>query len=203
MDGNDRQIIAILRGVRPEEAVAVCEALIKAGITRIEVPLNSPDPFDSIARMVEACGARALIGAGTVLREEDVARLAEIKARLVVSPDCNPAVIAATKAAGMLSYPGVFTATECFTALRHGADGLKLFPAFKLGLDGYKALSAVLPSVPTYAVGGVGPEDFAAWLEAGVTGFGIGTGVYKPGMSAEDVGGRAATLVAAWDACRP
>ena len=140
-----REIIAILRGVQPHEAVAITEALIAAGITRIEVPLNSPDPYDSIARMIAHAGNAAMIGAGTVLDTDAVARLAGIGAGMVVSPDTNADVIAATKAHGMASYPGVFTATECFTALRHGADGLKFFPAFKLGLDGFKALSAVLP----------------------------------------------------------
>ncbi len=195
-----REIIAILRGLRPDEAVAVTEALIAAGIDRIEVPLNSPEPFDSIARMVAVAGDRALIGAGTVLAPEDVARLADIGARMVVSPDCNPAVIAATKAAGMLSYPGVFTATECFAALRASADGLKIFPAFKLGVDGLKALKAVLPpAAPVYAVGGVGAEDFAAWRAAGAAGFGIGSALYAPGMTAEQVGARAEALAAAWD----
>ncbi|MFD1342170.1 2-dehydro-3-deoxy-6-phosphogalactonate aldolase [Litorisediminicola beolgyonensis] len=196
-----RPIIAILRGVTPDEAVPICTALIENGITRIEVPLNSPDPFDSIAAMIEAHGQDAQIGAGTVLDTDSVARLAGIGARLVVSPDCNPSVIAATKSAGLLSYPGVMTATECFTALRHGADGLKFFPAFKLGLDGFQALSAVLtPDAETYAVGGVGPEDFAAWRQAGISGFGIGSGIFKPGFSVEDVAARARALVEAWDA---
>jgi 2-dehydro-3-deoxyphosphogalactonate aldolase len=199
-----REIIAILRGLRPAEAVAVTEALIAAGITQIEVPLNSPDPFDSIARMVEVAGDRALIGAGTVLDPADVARLAGIGARMVVSPDCNPAVIAATRSAGLLSYPGVFTATECFTALRAGATGLKVFPAFKLGADGLKALRAVLPpATPVYAVGGVGAEDFSAWRKAGATGFGIGSALYAPGMGAGEVGARAAALAQAWDATEP
>lgn len=196
-----RDIIAILRGIGPEDAVPVARALLEAGIDRIEVPLNSPEPFDSIARMVDALGSEATIGAGTVLDPADVDRLAAIGARMVVSPDCNPEVIAATKDAGMLSYPGVFTASECFAAIRAGADGLKIFPAFKLGTDGLKALSAVLPrEVPTFAVGGVGPDDFSAWRSAGVTGFGIGTGIYTPGASAEDVATRAAGIVSAWDA---
>ncbi|WP_299821023.1 2-dehydro-3-deoxy-6-phosphogalactonate aldolase [uncultured Jannaschia sp.] len=179
-----REIIAILRGITPDDAVSVCEALISAGIDRIEVPLNSPEPFDSIGRMVETAGDRAVIGAC-----------------MVVSPDCNPEVIRATKAAGMLSYPGVFAATECFAALRAGADGLKVFPAGKLGTDGLKALSAVLPrETRIYAVGGVGPGDFAAWHAAGTTGFGIGTGIYTPGLGVAEVTRKAAALVAAWDA---
>jgi 2-dehydro-3-deoxyphosphogalactonate aldolase len=196
-----REIIAILRGLTPAEAEPMAEALIGAGITRIEVPLNSPQPFDSIARMVAVAGDRAVIGAGTVLDPADVLRLAQIGAGMVVSPDCNPRVIVATKGAGMLSYPGVFTATECFTALRNGADGLKFFPAFKLGLDGYQALKAVLPpEAATYAVGGVGPKEFAEWRAAGITGFGIGSALYKPGRTLEDTRARAAEMVAAYDA---
>lgn len=195
-----REIIAILRGVQPLEAVDIMMALMDAGITKIEVPLNSPEPFDSIERMVKAAADRALIGAGTVLDEAEVSRLAAIGARMVVSPNANPAVIAATKAQGLLSYPGVLTPTEAFAALRAGADGLKFFPAFKLGLDGFKALSAVLPeATKTYAVGGVGPADFADWRGAGITGFGLGSNLYKPGYSAEKVGQLAADIVRAYD----
>ncbi len=198
-----REIIAILRGLTPPEAEPVAKALIAAGITKIEVPLNSPDPFDSIRRIVDLAGDSALIGAGTVLDPVQVVQLAQIGAGMIVSPDCNARVISATKAAGLRSYPGVFTATEAFTALRHGADGLKFFPAFKLGVDGFSALKAVLPAdTATYAVGGVGPEDFGAWLDAGVTGFGIGSGLYKPGRSAAEIAARAADLVMAWDAAK-
>ena len=196
-----RNIIAILRGLRPETALSITDALIAAGITRIEVPLNSPDPFDSIAAMVAHAQGRALIGAGTVLDVAAVDRLAQIGAKMVVSPDTNPAVIEATKAQGMLSYPGAFTATECLTALRHSADGLKLFPAFKLGVDGYKALAAVLPkSVETYAVGGVGPADFAAWQAAGINGFGLGSHLFKPDYDATKVGHLAKECVTTYDA---
>lgn len=196
-----REIIAILRGLTTAEAEPVTDALINAGITKIEVPLNSPDPFETIRRMVVHAGDRALIGAGTVLDPVQVGQLREIGAGMVVSPDCNPRVIAATKAAGMLSYPGVMTATEAFTALRNGADGLKFFPALKLGLDGLSALKAVLPpEAATYAVGGVGPAEFDAWLKAGITGFGIGSALYKPGMSQSEIAERAAEMVAAWDA---
>ncbi len=196
-----REIIAILRGITPAEAAPAARALIDAGITKIEVPLNSPDPFDSIAAMIQEAGSDALIGAGTVLNVDAVARLHEIGAGMVVSPDCNTDVIAATKAHGMLSYPGVFTATECFAALRAGADGLKFFPAFLLGTSGLKALKAVLPKdTATYAVGGVGADDFADWRAAGVTGFGIGSQLYAPGVSAAEIETRAAKMVAAWDA---
>lgn len=196
-----REIIAILRGIRPGEARAVAETLIEAGIARIEVPLNSPDPYDSIAAMLEAAGERAVIGAGTVLDTGAVDRLAGIGARMVVSPDCNPEVITATKTAGMLSYPGIMTPTEAFAAIRAGADGIKLFPASLLGTDGFAALSAVLPKgVKSYAVGGVGPSNFADWRAVGIAGFGIGSGIYKPGFTPEDVGARAREIVAAYDA---
>ena len=195
-----REIIAILRGIRPEEVEAVTGALIDAGIGRIEVPLNSPDPFESIVRMRRFAGAAAVVGAGTVLSVDEVSRLASIGAQMVVSPDCNPEVIRATKAAGMLSFPGVFTPTECFAALRAGADGIKIFPASQLGAAGLAAIRAVLPvGTRAYAVGGVGAADFVEWHKAGVTGFGLGTALYKPGMSAEDVGARARAIVAAFD----
>ncbi|MEL6617623.1 MAG: 2-dehydro-3-deoxy-6-phosphogalactonate aldolase [Pseudomonadota bacterium] len=195
-----REIIAILRGIQPSEATPVAAALIDAGIDRIEVPLNSPDPFDSIAAMLAAFDQQATIGAGTVLSVEDVDRLYRMGAHMVVSPDANASVIVATKQAGMLSFPGVLTPTECFSALQAGADGLKLFPASHLGTSGLGAIKAVLPpDTKTYAVGGVGPADFADWLAAGITGFGIGSALYKPGMAMADVAARAADMVAAYD----
>ena len=196
-----REIIAILRGITPDEAVPVADALVTAGITRIEVPLNSPQPFDSIGKMLDVHRDDALIGAGTVLDVRDVERLHEMGAHMVVSPDANATVIVATKQAGMLSYPGVMTPTECFAALQAGADGLKLFPASHLGISGLKAISAVLPKgTRTYAVGGVGAADFADWLGAGVTGFGIGSALYTPGLTVDDVAARAVEMVAAYDA---
>ena len=196
-----REIIAILRGITTKEAPAIAELLIEAGIDKIEVPLNSPSPFESIESLINTFGNVAVIGAGTVLQVEQVEHLAAINASMVVSPDCNPDVIMATKRAKMLSYPGCFTATECFTALRHGVDGLKLFPSFLVGPKGLEALRAVLPkTAPIYAVGGVGPDNFADWVGAGATGFGIGSSLYKPGMSLADIRAKVQDITAAYDA---
>lgn len=196
----ERNIVAILRGITPDEAQSVAAALIGAGITRIEVPLNSPDALHSIARLAQDFDGKAEIGAGTVLSVEDVAGVVHAGGRLIVSPNTDAAVIRATKQNGLVSLPGVFTATDCFQAIAAGADALKIFPAFLIGPEGLKALRAVLPpGCPVYAVGGVGPGDFAAWQRAGAAGFGIGTALYTPGRSAAEVAARADEMVAAYD----
>jgi 2-dehydro-3-deoxyphosphogalactonate aldolase len=196
-----RNLIAILRGITPDEALPIAQALVAAGITRIEVPLNSPDPFRSISQMAAGLAADVEIGAGTVLTVDDVAAVQAAGGSLIVSPNCNPDVISATRARGMASWPGVMTPTECFAAIQAGATGLKIFPASLIGPDGLKAIRAVLPKdLPVYAVGGAGPSNFADWVKAGASGFGIGTALYTPGTTAAEITARAAGIVAAHDA---
>lgn len=193
-------LIAILRGITPPEAVDICGAILDAGIERIEVPLNSPDPFASIQAMVDTFGDKALIGAGTVLSTDDVGRVAQVGGNLIVSPNCDQRVIMATKAAGLQSWPGVMTPTECFAALKAGANGLKIFPASLLGPEGVKAIRAVLPhGTQVYAVGGAGPDNFDQWIAASADGFGIGSAIYKPGDSAATVATKARAIVAAFE----
>ena len=198
-----RRLIAILRGLVPERAVETAEAIVAAGIDWIEVPLNSPDPLRSIAAMRSALGDRARIGAGTVLTPEEVRAVADAGGRFVVSPNADPRVIASTRALGLGSYPGVFTATEAFAALAAGADALKIFPAGALGRDGLTALRAVLPAgTLVYAVGGVGPADFADWCAAGADGFGLGSSLFQPGWPVSRVADQARASAGAWDAVR-
>ena len=199
-----RPLIAILRGIAPDQAVAACAALIEAGITVIEVPLNSPEPLRSIAAMARTHGDDASIGAGTVLTPDEVDAVAEAGGRLIVSPDMNARVVARTVQRGLQSWPGVFTPTEAFAAIRAGATGLKLFPGAMAGPGGLKAMKAVLPpGIPVYAVGGAGPDNFADWIAAGADGFGLGTALYAPGLTTQQIADRARRIVAAWDEAAP
>lgn len=198
-----RNLMAILRGVQPFEAVSMGEALVNAGISQIEVPLNSPDACQSIALLSQHLAGAASIGAGTVLNVEDVANVHAAGGTFIVSPNCDVDVIQATKALAMASYPGVMTPSECFSALQAGADCLKLFPAFLLGVAGFKALQAVLPEgTQCYAVGGIDSGDFALWRQAGIGGFGLASNLYKPGDQAGQVAAKARLLVQAWDQCQ-
>ena len=199
-----RNLIAILRGLRPDEAVNIGGALINAGITKIEVPMNSPEPLKSIELLVNEFSDIAEFGAGTVLTAQQVKQVSATGATLIVSPNCDPDVIDASKALGMKSYPGVLTPSESFMALKHKADGLKVFPAFQMGTDGLKALRAVLPvETEVFMVGGVGPDNFADWIDAGATGFGLGSSLYKPGRTADEISIIAQKVVAAFDLARP
>lgn len=191
-------LVAIIRGVTPDVAVDIGEALYAAGLRIIEVPLNSPDPLASIRRLAERFESRALIGAGTVLTPECVARVADAGGKLIVSPNTYTPVIEATVAAGMVSSPGYFTPSEAFTAIRAGAHALKLFPAEAATPAVVKAQRAVLPrDVPILVVGGVTPDKLAGWMAAGADGFGLGSGVYKPGQDAATVERQASAYVAA------
>lgn len=197
---NPRPLIAILRGIAPTEILDACEALAGAGITLIEVPLNSPEPLRSIAAAARAFAGRAGIGAGTVLDPAEVDAVAQAGGGFIVSPDCNDDVIRRTLELGLKSYPGVFTPTEAFRAIRLKATALKLFPAEILGPAGIRAVKAVLPQdMPLYAVGGASPDNFSDFLAAGCTGFGLGSFLYKPGFSAADIRSRAEAAVRAYD----
>ncbi|MDT0500694.1 MULTISPECIES: 2-dehydro-3-deoxy-6-phosphogalactonate aldolase [unclassified Halomonas] len=192
-------LIGILRGVTPDEAVALGEAVLAAGITTLEVPLNSPDPLESIRRLADTLGDRALVGAGTVLTPTQVRDVFAAGGRLVVSPNCRPAVIEESRRLDMQSWPGIVTPSEAFDALEAGASGLKLFPAIQVGLEGMQAMRAVLPTgTRLYAVGGIGVDNFAAWRSAGIDGAGLGSALYRPGQSPALVGEQAQALVAAW-----
>jgi 2-dehydro-3-deoxyphosphogalactonate aldolase len=196
-------LVAILRGVKPDEIIAVGDALVEAGIGIIEVPLNSPDPFRSIEMLAAHLGDRALVGAGTVLKVEQVGQVAAAGGRIVVSPSTDPDVIAATVAAGMVSSPGYFTPSEAFLALKAGAHSIKLFPAEAVTPAVVRAQRAVLPKdVPLLIVGGVKADDVGQWFDSGANGFGLGSALYKPGQSPEQVGMQANAFVAAVGAYR-
>ena len=194
-------LVAIIRGVRPDEAAAIGDALFDAGIRIIEVPLNSPEPLRSIAALAQRLGDRALVGAGTVLEARQVADVRSAGGHLVVSPNTDPRVIGATVAAGLVSCPGYFTPTEAFTAIAAGAHALKLFPAEAATPALLKAQRAVLPrDLPILIVGSVKPEGMAEWRDAGADGFGLGSGVFRPGDSAAQVLEKARSYVAALNA---
>lgn len=191
-------LVAILRGVRPDEAEETGAALVAAGFRIIEVPLNSPDPFVSISRLVEAFGDSALVGAGTVLSADAVRQTQDAGGRLIVMPHADTSVVEAAKARGLTACPGAMTPTEAFAAIHAGADAVKLFPAEIIGVAGLKAMRAVLPpDVRLLPVGGITPQTMAPFLTAGAAGFGLGSALYKPGMSAADVGSNAAAFVTA------
>jgi 2-dehydro-3-deoxyphosphogalactonate aldolase len=191
-------LIAILRGVTPDEVEAIGEALVGAGIGLIEVPLNSPDPLESIARLAKAFEGRAVIGAGTVLQVHDVAAVRAAGGTMIISPNANPAVISASAGQGLVSLPGIATPSEAFAALEAGATALKLFPAEGASPKVLKAMRAVLPKqVRVLPVGGIGPDSMRPWLEAGAAGFGLGSALYTVGSTAADVGARADAFVSA------
>ena len=192
-------IVAILRGITPDEVVGVSQTLYNAGIRVVEVPLNSPEPFVSIEKLSKAFADKLVVGAGTVLSVQDVNVLKAHGGQISVSPDCNEAVISRAKDLGIEPLPGVFTPTEAFAAIRAGAKHLKLFPAEVASPQTIKAWKAVLPKhVKIYAVGGVTPENMGDWLAAGASGFGIGSSIFKPGMNLAKISESAHSLVSAW-----
>ncbi len=195
-------LVAILRGVRPDEVAAIGGALVDAGFTLIEVPLNSPDPLASIAALARAVAGRAVVGAGTVLDPADVARVADAGGTLIISPNSDERVIVAAVALGLVAMPAFFTPTEAFSALRAGADALKLFPAEGASPTVLRAMRAVLPAAtPILPVGGITPDKLGPWLEAGASGFGLGSALYAPGRDAGAVRALADGFIAAWRAC--
>lgn len=194
-------LVAILRGITPNEVVDVAKALQGEGFRIIEVPLNSPQPFDSIKRLVDTLGDELLVGAGTVLRCEQVDKIQAIGGRIIISPNVNTDVIRHTKKLGLYSVPGFYTVSEAFNAIDAGADGIKLFPADTLGAAGLKGMMAVLPTdVPVLPVGGVSNGTIAGFVKVGAGGFGLGSGLYMPGMSVEQVRQNAKGYVTAWRA---
>jgi 2-dehydro-3-deoxyphosphogalactonate aldolase len=191
-------LIAILRGVKPDEVEGIGDALVDAGFTLIEVPMNSPDPLDSVARLAKRFEGRAIIGAGTVLHTDQVEAVRAAGGTMIISPNANPKVIAASAAAGLVSLPGIATPTEAFAAIDAGATALKLFPAEAATPSVLKAMRAVLPKdMRLLPVGGIAPDNMDPWREAGAAGFGLGSALYKIGLTAEQVGANARAFVAA------
>ncbi|BAP44518.1 2-dehydro-3-deoxy-6-phosphogalactonate aldolase [Pseudomonas sp. StFLB209] len=196
---NSNGLVAILRGLRPQEAPAIGEVLYEAGFRVIEVPLNSPSPFDSISLLRRSLPADSLVGAGTVLQPAQVQQVKDAGGQLIVMPHSDAAVLRTAKAAGLFLSPGVATPTEAFAALAEGADVLKLFPAEQMAPAVVKAWLAVLPAgTVLLPVGGITADNMQPWLDAGARGFGLGSGLFKPGMSAAEVASRAQAYVAAW-----
>ena len=194
-------LVAILRGIGPDEVVVIGKALAEAGFRVLEVPLNSPRPMDSIRRLSAVLGEQHLVGAGTVMTTAQVAEVAAAGGRLIVMPHADTEVIRAARQAGMICVPGVVTPTEAFAALAAGADGLKLFPADQVSPAGLKAWRAVLPrEVPVLPVGGITPDNMASWVAAGAQGFGIGSALYAPGVDVDEVARRARAFANAWAA---
>ncbi|MBS9477149.1 2-dehydro-3-deoxy-6-phosphogalactonate aldolase [Ancylobacter radicis] len=199
-----RSLVAILRGLKPEETEAIVGALIEEGLEAIEIPLNSPDPFRSIEAAAKLAPAGVLIGAGTVLETADVDRLHDTGGRLMVSPNVDPAVIARAASHGMVTMPGVLTPTEALAAVKAGASGLKFFPANHLGPSIIQAIAVILPPGTVIgAVGGVGEREFAAYAAAGIRTFGLGSSLYRPGATADEVRAKARAVIAAYDAAFP
>jgi 2-dehydro-3-deoxyphosphogalactonate aldolase len=196
-----RPLVAILRGIRPEETAGIVDALLEAGFEAIEIPLNSPEPFRSIEIAARRAPAGSLVGAGTVLSVDEVGKLADAGGRLMVSPNVDAGVIKAASERGMVTMPGVFTATEALLAASAGASALKFFPASVLGPSGISAIRAVLPKgMEVGAVGGVSERDFEAYVKSGIRIFGLGSSLYKPGATASGIGAKARAVIAAYDA---
>lgn len=194
-------LVAILRGVRPDEVEPIGDALVAAGFTLIEVPMNSPDPLDSIGRLARRLEGQALVGAGTVLTPDQVRAVQQVGGRLIISPNSDLSVIAQSAQAGLVSMPGYFTPTEAFAAVQAGASALKLFPAEAATPAVLKAQRAVLPKdLPILVVGGINPDNMAPWVAAGANGFGLGSALYKPGATAAQVGKAAQAFLNGWNA---
>jgi 2-dehydro-3-deoxyphosphogalactonate aldolase len=196
-------LVAILRGITPEEVLPIGHALADAGFTIVEVPLNSPRPLESIALLRQALGDDVLVGAGTVTTVEAVGAVAAAGGQIIVMPHSDPAVVRAAKAAGLICTPGISTPTEGFAALANGADALKLFPAEMLTPAVLKAMRSVFPRETLFLpVGGITPESMAPYVTAGAAGFGLGSALYRPGATAAEVASKARVFVRAWDALR-
>lgn len=194
-------LVAILRGVRPDEVEPIGDALVAAGFTLIEVPMNSPDPLDSIGRLARRLEGQALVGAGTVLTPDQVRAVQQVGGRLIISPNSDLSVIAQSAQAGLVSMPGYFTPTEAFAAVQAGASALKLFPAEAATPAVLKAQRAVLPrDLPILVVGGINPDNMAPWVAAGANGFGLGSALYKPGATAAQVSEAAQAFLNGWNA---